>query len=161
MNKLVTHSPSLVSLAVDVISCPPQCLSSRDTGESKWCYTMWHTHTCLHRDSWSRLLQECVNTKSAAHTSGSSSSLLQTHIYFLSFQLKTQHTGHMNFITYLAIWRAEIPKPNGFIQRSRNKSIIHWRHWKSNHSAIQKHTCIRDKPKKWMEQHSPQLCTNP
>lgn len=44
MNKLMTPSPSLVSSAVGVISCLPQCLSSRDTGESKWCYTMWHTH---------------------------------------------------------------------------------------------------------------------
>lgn len=161
MNKLMTLSPSLVSSAVGVISCPPQCLSSRDTGESKRCYTMWHTHT-LHRDSWPRLLQERVNTKSAAHTSGSIFSLLQTHINFLFFQQKIQHIVHMNFITYLAIWRAEIPKTNSFIQRTRNKSIIHWRHWKSNHPAIQKPTCIRDKPKKWMQQHPPQqLCKNP
>lgn len=160
MNKLMTLSPSLVSSAVSVISCSPQCLSSRDTGESKWCYTMWHTHCTEIPD---RGFFGKVSTLNQQQTLLAVFLVCYEHTFiFLSFQLKIQHVMHMNFITYLAIWRAEIPKSNSFIQGSRNKSIIHRRHWKSNHSAIQNPTCIRDKPKKWMEQHPPQhLCTNP
>lgn len=153
MNELMTPSPSLVSSAVGVISWPPLCVSSRHRWEQVVLHNVTHT---LHRESWSRLLQECVNTKSAAHTSGSIFSLLQTHIHFLSLQLKSQHTVHMSFITYLAIWRAEIPEPNSFIQRSRNKSIIHWRHWQSNHSAIQKHTSETNQSE-WSNTH-PHSC---
>lgn len=86
-------------------------------------------------------------------------SLSHIHLHLSNWEQNTN--TRIDLISHLTIRRAKIPESNSFIQGSRNKSIIHWRHWKGNHSATQKVRCIKDTQKESMKQLLPhQLCTS-